>query len=223
MKMPGKCTGPKNVSENVGQWRNAHLGDHDLVRRVDRQGEVLIWCRKCSGHARQRIRRKLVNCSKPDQVSTKEHGNMLKRIQILEDDRVLAKEANNWKIDGQRRRITRKAYQRLWKNGRFFMLKRTMIFLKKHKPLRDRGALPREEGDAIREFEAMHEENIMGWLREDWKSKTKEDKEVREDEERKEKRGTEKEECKTVVKRKCVNPVSVEAWTFFQPRGNFGV
>ena len=27
----------------------------DLVRRADRQGEVSIWCRKCSGHARQKM------------------------------------------------------------------------------------------------------------------------------------------------------------------------
>ena len=25
-----------------------------MVRRMDRQGEVLIWCRKCSGYARQK-------------------------------------------------------------------------------------------------------------------------------------------------------------------------
>ena len=44
----------------------------------------------------------------------------------------------------------------------------------KNKALQDRGALPREEGDAIREFKAMHEENFLGsWLREDWKSKKK--------------------------------------------------
>ena len=29
MKMPGKCTGPKYLSENLGKWRKRHLGDHD--------------------------------------------------------------------------------------------------------------------------------------------------------------------------------------------------
>ena len=83
---------------------------HDLARRVDRQGEVFIWCRKCSGHARQRMRPKWTNCCKPVQVSTKEHGKMLKRIQILEDGRVPAKEANNWRIEEKQRRITGKEY-----------------------------------------------------------------------------------------------------------------
>ena len=78
-----------------------------MVTRVDKQGEVLIWCRKCSGNARQRMGPKLMNCCKPEQVGTKEHGKMLKRIQILEDGRVPAKEAKNWMIEGQKRRIIR--------------------------------------------------------------------------------------------------------------------
>ena len=49
MKMKGKCTGPVCLSENFGKMEKAiTLGGHDLVRRVDRQGEVLIRCRKCS-------------------------------------------------------------------------------------------------------------------------------------------------------------------------------
>ena len=44
---------------------------------------------------------KLMNCCKPEQVGTKEYGNMLKRVQVLEDGRVLAKEARSWRIEGQ--------------------------------------------------------------------------------------------------------------------------
>ena len=46
VKVKEKCTGPNYL---------------DLVRRVDRQGEVSIWCRKCSGHARQRMGPLLMN------------------------------------------------------------------------------------------------------------------------------------------------------------------
>ena len=54
--------------------------------------------------------------------------------------------------------------------------------LARNKALQDRGALPRKEGDAIREFQAMREENFLSsWLREDGKSKMKVDQEVRED------------------------------------------
>ena len=70
MKMPGRCTGPKLLSKGLGEWR---------------QGEVLIWCRKCSGYARQRMGAKLMNCCKPEQMGTKEYGKMFKRIQTLED------------------------------------------------------------------------------------------------------------------------------------------
>ena len=56
---------------------------------------------------------KLINCCKPELIGTKAYGKMLKRIHVLEDGRVPAKEARNWKIEGQKRKITRKEYQRL--------------------------------------------------------------------------------------------------------------
>ena len=41
-----------------------------LGRRMDTQGEVLVWCRKCSGYARQRMGSKLMNGCKPEQMGT---------------------------------------------------------------------------------------------------------------------------------------------------------
>ena len=55
---------------------------------------------------------KLMNCCKPEPMGTQGHGKILKRIQLLEDGRVPAKEARNHRIEGQRR-ITRREYQRL--------------------------------------------------------------------------------------------------------------
>ena len=55
MKMQGTCTGPNFLPQIVGRLGKRHMGGHDLVRRMDRQGEVLNWCRKCSGHARRRM------------------------------------------------------------------------------------------------------------------------------------------------------------------------
>ena len=46
------------------------------MRRVDRQGEVLIWCRKCSGYARQRMGSTLMNSCKPEQIGTKSTENL---------------------------------------------------------------------------------------------------------------------------------------------------
>ena len=57
---------------------------------------------------------KLMSCCKPKQGGTNEHGKMLKQIQVLEDGRVLAKESRNWNIEGQKRRIARKEYKRLF-------------------------------------------------------------------------------------------------------------
>ena len=51
-----------------------------------------------------------------------------------------------------------------------------MEFFEKQSFARQR-CLAQGEGDAIREYEAVHEENFFGsWFREDWNSKTKEDK-----------------------------------------------
>ena len=55
----------------------------------------------------------LMNCCKPEPTGAQGYGKMLNRIQVLEDGRVSAKEANIWRIEGQKRRITRKEYQRL--------------------------------------------------------------------------------------------------------------
>ena len=41
------------------------------------------------------------------------------------------------------------------------MTKRSVWHLAREKRLQDRGALPREEGDVIREYKAMHEENFF--------------------------------------------------------------
>ena len=41
--------------------------------------------------------------------------------------------------------------------------------------LQDRGALPREDGDLLQEFQAMHEENFLScWLRQDVEGKGEE-------------------------------------------------
>ena len=75
---------------------------------MNRQGGVLVWCRECSGYARQKNEPKGMNCRRPEQMGTKEYGKMLKRIQTFEDGRVLAKEAKNWRIEGQMRETQEK-------------------------------------------------------------------------------------------------------------------
>ena len=42
---------------------------------------------------------KLMSCCRPEQMDTKEVGNMVKRIQILEEGRVPATEAKNLIIE----------------------------------------------------------------------------------------------------------------------------
>ena len=108
------------------------------------------------------------------QVGTEEHGKMLKRIQFLEDGRVRAKEARNWEIEGQKRRITWKECRTLFNEFVMgaFMAQKGLWNLDRDKMLQDRGTLPMEEGDVIREYKAMPEENFLSsWLRADGKDK----------------------------------------------------
>ena len=55
----------------------------------------------------------LMNCCRPEQKGTEEVGKMMKRILTLEEGRVPVQKAKNWRIEGEKKRITRKEYQRL--------------------------------------------------------------------------------------------------------------
>ena len=103
-----------------------------------------------------------------EQVGTEEHGKMLKGIQILEVGRVRAKEAQNWMIEGQKRRITRKEHRRLRNEFEMggFMTQKGQWNLARRKMPQDRGAVLEEEGDIVREYKAIHEETILrSWLK----------------------------------------------------------
>ena len=51
------------------------------------------------------------------------------------------------------------------------MVQKGLWNLAKEKIMKERGELPNEEGDDVREYEAMHEEDFWSsWLREDEKS-----------------------------------------------------
>ena len=54
-----------------------------------------------------------MNCCKPEKMGTQEFGKMLKRILILEEGRIPAKEGRGWKIERLKGRITSKKYERL--------------------------------------------------------------------------------------------------------------
>ena len=200
---------------------------HHQVRRVDRQGEVTIWCKKCPGFTRQRKGPKLMTCCKPVQVGTKEHGKMLKRIRVLEDGRVPAKEVENWRIEAKKRRISRKEYRRLFNEFELegLVAQKGLWNLAKEERLQYRGALLREERDVIREYTAMHDENFLSsWLREDLVGKEerrKEDKKLREEVEKKEKREEEqkregeKEENEIVRVKRYIDSFSADAFDIF--------
>ena len=74
--------------------------------------------------------------------------------------------------------MTRKEYQRLLNNFEMEGFRKRFHGAKKdcgislEKRCQDSGALPKEEGDVIRKYKAMHEDNFLSsWLREEGKDK----------------------------------------------------
>ena len=89
INIPGTCDGPRwldsDSNHKLKRWRNKHLGGHDMERRVDRHGEAVVWCRKCSGYGRCRLGPKLMNPCKPDKLDTKEHKKHVEHNLELEE------------------------------------------------------------------------------------------------------------------------------------------
>ena len=102
-----------------------------------------------------------------------------------------------------------------------FMARKGLWNLATEKVLQDRGEWPKQEGDVIGAFQAMREEKFLSrWLRESGKNKEEiiEEigKETQEETGKKRIREEEREENETViVKRRCINSVSTEAFEFF--------
>ena len=78
--------------------------------------------------------------------------------------------------------------------------------------LEDRGALPEEDGNELREYKAMHEENFLSsWLLEDVegvKAESERRKEDKQEESKNEKCEVEREGERIEIKRRCLNRVS---------------
>ena len=97
-------------------WENGEDATWEDMTSSEEWTEKEIWCRKCSGNARQRMGPKMVNCCRPEQLGTKEFGKTMKRVQTLEEGRVPVKEAKKWRMEEEKRRITREEYKRLLNN-----------------------------------------------------------------------------------------------------------
>ena len=83
----------------------------------------------------------------------------------------------------EKRRVTRKACKILREycdDGGFHGTKRAVWTIAKQRTLEDRDALPVEEVNLVRDYNAMHEDNFLrSWLREDTEGKDEEVEEMR--------------------------------------------
>ena len=109
---------------------------------------------------------KMVNCCRLEQLGTKEFGKTMKRVQTLEEGRVPVKEAKKWRMEEEKRRITREEYKRLLNNFEIecLMVQKGLWNLATEKTMKERGELPDEKGDVEKEIKAMHEEDFWSSL-----------------------------------------------------------
>ena len=109
MRDPGDWEGLHKLQ----RWSKVHLGGHDMMRRADPNGEVQVWCRKCSGYAWCRLEPTVINRCSVEKIDTKEHMKMLKRSAIPPQRRVPDRNATGWKVEGEKGRVTREECKRL--------------------------------------------------------------------------------------------------------------
>ena len=75
-----------------------------------------LWCGAesvRSSYARCRLGPKLMTRCRPESKDTKQHGEMLKIVHNLEEGRVPDRNAKGWKVEGRKRRVTRKECNRM--------------------------------------------------------------------------------------------------------------
>ena len=134
--------------EDARKFYKTNLVDGTLKAQVEKMVTITCWRTRHgeeggqkwrSADLRQRVRPQLVNWFQPVKRDTKEYGKMLRRTLILEEERVPAKDAVGWKIEGQRRRVIRKEYKRL--RGNFevgsFMAQKLLLNVAKKRSLED--------------------------------------------------------------------------------------
>ena len=162
---------------------------------------------------------KLMNCCKPE---TEEHQRIWQNAEENSNSgRRQSPSQGGKKLEDRRTKEKnhKKGYQMLVEKFEMegFMAQKGVWNLDREKVLRERGELPKEEGDAVREYKAMHEENFMSsWFGEEVREKEEimvkvSDEKEEERSEKREREGEKEEDETETVKRRCEGFVSVEA------------
>ena len=93
---------------------------------------------------------------------------MSKRIHVLEEGKVPDRSDKEWKKGREISKVTGKACKRLREEFEVggIVAQKGLWHIAKERILEHGGALPKEEGDIMREYGAMNEERFLsGWLR----------------------------------------------------------
>ena len=145
------------------------------MRRVYPNDEAWVWCRKCSGYARCRLGPKLMNRCRPESKDTKEYGKCC--LIILQKEECQTEARKDGHVKGKEEESQEESARGQGKNSKLEVScrKKGSWNIVKKRMLEDRGALPKEEGDLIIEYKAMHDVWRMT-QKANWKTWQKRDK-----------------------------------------------
>ena len=104
-------------------------------------------------------------------MGTKEFGNMLKRLHVVEESRIPAEEAREWKSKDKKDGLLEMSIEGCGMSLRSEVSwhKKRLWHIPKEKCWKTEEPFPpKEDGNQVREYWALHEENFLrSWLRED--------------------------------------------------------
>ena len=108
MKMPGGMHRAETLVKEFGKLEKETLGRPRFGKKNGQAGRGSDFVHKILGLCEAENGTQIDELLQARASRHKKHGKMLTRIQVLEGGRVPAKEVQNWKIEGQKRRTTRK-------------------------------------------------------------------------------------------------------------------
>ena len=90
-----------------------HLAEHDMVRRVDPNGEALVWCRKVFGLYSMPFCAGVDEPLQTRQKKDRRELRMLEKFSNWEEREIPDRKAEGWKTEGEKKIVTRKEWTRL--------------------------------------------------------------------------------------------------------------
>ena len=168
--MHGTCKGPGWLGEGLqsrfeNMAKRVFLGEFDMVRRVDPNGEALVWCRNCLCYARCRLGPKLMNRCRPEKKHGRARENVEKNPQSTKK-RCAGHKSRTWKVEGERRSHKERSASGLRKSLKteVFMTREGLWYIAK----KENFVIMLQERECFSEWRSVKEYQPLTWCEYCW-------------------------------------------------------